>query len=155
MMNSGDSITTVELSLTCNVCGNHWPWMLSVTNKQLYWLWTRDGIRHHRSESTLAQVMACFWMAPNHYTSQCWLIICKVLRAISQEMLQISILGMILKMANFRLESHLPGANGLIDNVCGCHWSLIKSVTNNSLIASRGDFNSLYAKLVWVYINLQ
>ena len=32
-----------------------------------------------RSGSTLAQLMACCLMAPSHYQSQCWLIICEVL----------------------------------------------------------------------------
>ena len=37
-----------------------------------------DTIWRHKSGSTLAQVMACCLMAPNHYLNQCWLIISKV-----------------------------------------------------------------------------
>ena len=37
-----------------------------------------DAIWWHRSESTLAQVMACCLTAPSHYLNQCWLIISKV-----------------------------------------------------------------------------
>ena len=41
-------------------------------------LWPRDAIWRQRSESTLAQVMACCLTAPSHYLNQCWLIITKV-----------------------------------------------------------------------------
>ena len=37
-----------------------------------YWL-THWGLVWHRSESTLAQVMACCLTAPSHYLNQCWL----------------------------------------------------------------------------------
>ena len=37
-----------------------------------------DAIWRHRSESTLAQVMACCLTAPSHYMNQCWLTISKV-----------------------------------------------------------------------------
>ena len=37
-----------------------------------------DAICRHISESTLAQVMACCLTAPSHYMNQCWLIISKV-----------------------------------------------------------------------------
>ena len=36
------------------------------------------AIWQYRSESTLAQVMACCLTAPSHYLNQCWLIISKV-----------------------------------------------------------------------------
>ena len=36
-----------------------------------------DAIWRHRSESTLAQVMACCLTAPTHYLNHCWLIISK------------------------------------------------------------------------------
>ena len=38
-------------------------------------LWPSDTIYRHRSESNLAQVMACYLMAPIHYLNQCWLTI--------------------------------------------------------------------------------
>ena len=41
-------------------------------------LWSSDTIWRRRSESTLAQVMACCLTAPSHYLNQCWLIISKV-----------------------------------------------------------------------------
>ena len=50
----------------------HWYWPL------LNSLWPSDTIWQHKSESTLAQVMACCLMAPSHYLNQCWLIISKV-----------------------------------------------------------------------------
>ena len=42
-------------------------------------LWPSDVIWPHKSGSTLAQVMACYLMAPSHYLNQCWLIISAVL----------------------------------------------------------------------------
>ena len=41
-------------------------------------VWPSDVIWRHRSESTLAQVMACCLTAPSHYLNQCWLIISKI-----------------------------------------------------------------------------
>ena len=35
--------------------------------------------RHSRSESTLAQIMACCLTTPNHYLNRCWLLISEVL----------------------------------------------------------------------------
>ena len=42
-------------------------------------LWSGDAIWRHGTRSTLAQVMACCLMAPNHYMKQGWLVITKVL----------------------------------------------------------------------------
>ena len=39
--------------------------------------WDTD-VWWHRSESTLAQVMACCLTVPSHYLSHCWLIICEI-----------------------------------------------------------------------------
>ena len=39
---------------------------------------TPNGNKRKRSESTLAQVMACCLTAPSHYLNQCWLIISEV-----------------------------------------------------------------------------
>ena len=41
-------------------------------------LWPNDAIWRQRTESTLAQVMACCLTAPSHYLNQCWLIISKI-----------------------------------------------------------------------------
>ena len=41
-------------------------------------LWPDDAIWRQRSESALAQVMACCLTAPSHYLNQCWFIISKV-----------------------------------------------------------------------------
>ena len=38
-----------------------------------------DATWRHRTESTVAQVMACCLTAPSHYLNQCWLIISKFL----------------------------------------------------------------------------
>ena len=42
-------------------------------------LWLGDAIWWHRTESTLAQAMACCLMPPSHYLNQCWLIISEIL----------------------------------------------------------------------------
>ena len=42
-------------------------------------LWPNDTIWRHRSWSTLAQVMACFPMAPSHHLNESWLLINEVL----------------------------------------------------------------------------
>ena len=70
----------------------------------------------HRSRSTLAQVMACCLTTPSHYLNQYRLIISDWgihLWVISWQMLKISIFDMCLKITNFRLQPHLPGANVL------------------------------------------
>ena len=41
-------------------------------------LWPSDAIWWQKSQSTLAQVMACCLMAPSHYQNQWWLIISEV-----------------------------------------------------------------------------
>ena len=38
-------------------------------------LWPSDATWRHRTVSTLAQVMACYLMAPSHYLNQFWLLI--------------------------------------------------------------------------------
>ena len=42
-------------------------------------LWSSCTIWQHWSLSTLAQVMTCCLMAPNHYLNQCWLLISEVM----------------------------------------------------------------------------
>ena len=46
-----------------------------------------DAIWHWRSLSTLVQVMVCCLTAPSHYLNQCWLIISKVLRHSSEDII--------------------------------------------------------------------
>ena len=80
-------------------------------------LWPNDAIWSYRSWSTLA----CCLMAPSHCLNQCWLIINVILwylhlRAMSQEMLLISILEMSLTITNLRSQPHLSGANELKQN---------------------------------------
>ena len=50
-----------------------------VSGVSLNSLWPSDAIWHHRSGSTLAQVMVCCLTAPSHYLNQCWLTISEVL----------------------------------------------------------------------------
>ena len=44
----------------------------------LYVMWPSDAMWWHKSESTSAQVMACYLTAPSHYRNQCWLVIGEV-----------------------------------------------------------------------------
>ena len=81
----------------------------------IYSLWPGDAIWGHKIGSTLAQVMACFLMALNHYLNQCWLIISgNHLRAISQEIPQPSIIKINLKDIYLKSHLKLPGSNELI-----------------------------------------
>ena len=41
-------------------------------------LWPSDAIGHHKSGSSLAQVMVCCLMAPSHYLNKRWLLISDV-----------------------------------------------------------------------------
>ena len=75
-------------------------WALGPSSMSLNSFRPSDAIWRHRSRSTLAQVMACCLMAPNHYLNQCWLIISKVTKV-------------SLKITYLRLNWNLPGANEL------------------------------------------
>ena len=64
-------------------CGYHccwWPGDTRIRGMVLNSLWPSDTIWHHRSWSTLAQVIAWCLMAPSNYLNQCWLLISEVLR---------------------------------------------------------------------------
>ena len=62
-------------------------WFCPDTMAHIYSLWPSDAIRRQRTESILAQVMACCLTAPSHYLNQCWLIIDKVLWHSSQDII--------------------------------------------------------------------
>ena len=81
--------------LWVNSCDRAWGFLLSAwtiawANSRVFsefrrpWLmwhhslWLSDAIWRHKSESILAQVMACCLTAPNHYLNQCWLIVSMV-----------------------------------------------------------------------------
>ena len=78
-----DQSTLVQVLAWCHQATSHylsqcWPRSMSpngVTRPQwVNWLLPSDTIWHHRTWSTLVQVMACCLMAPSHYLNQCWLI---------------------------------------------------------------------------------
>ena len=79
-------------------------WPISNNTTGFHSLWCSDTIWWHRSGSTWVQLMACCLMAPSHYLNQCWLISMRSfhihLRAISQEMLMITVLDMSLKITD-------------------------------------------------------
>ena len=74
-----------------------------------------DAMWRHTSESTLAQVMACYLTAPSHYLNQCGLIINDVQchSYSGQEMPQPSITKICLKITCLKFHSNFPGANEL------------------------------------------
>ena len=69
-------------------------------------LWPSDAIRWHRSESTMAQVMACCLTAPSHYLNQCWLLLIEVLQHLPQRNFTVSAQATILwhKFANYTIN---------------------------------------------------
>ena len=74
-----------------------------------------DSLWPQRSASTLAQVMDCCLVAPNHYLNQCWLLISSVLRfndihlrAISQPMPKLLFCIMSLKIIHLKSRPYLP-----------------------------------------------
>ena len=76
-------------------------------------LWPSDVIWRHGSGSTLAQIMACYLMAPSHYVNQCWPVklvrSCGIhLRAISQEVLKILILWYGFQDNQFKITVTCP-----------------------------------------------
>ena len=84
--------------------------------------WPSGAIWHHRSWSTLVQVVACCLMAPSHYLNQCWLSTSDVFWQ-SQEVNFTGNAEDIYPWYEFknwlhclylRLQPHLPGANGLM-----------------------------------------
>ena len=81
-------------------------------------MWPSDAIWWHISGSTVAQVIGRCLMAPSHYLNLCWLII-SVAFTCGQSHRKCSryvFLVCVWKMSNLRLQSYLPGANGLT------HW---------------------------------
>ena len=97
-------------------------WMIYLRNITLIYLrninslWPSDAIWWHRSGSTLAQVMACYLMAPSLYLNQYWLIISEVLWHSPEGNFTgdaKDILDMSLKITDLRLQPHLPGVNEL------------------------------------------
>ena len=76
---------------SCNRCHQKWPvrrhesfifqWhrKTGLVRKQFNSLQPSIINCQSRSESTLAQVMACCLMAPSHYQNQCWLLIVGIL----------------------------------------------------------------------------
>ena len=88
-------------------------------------LWPSDAIWRHRSGSSrLSQVMDCCLTAPGHYLNQWWLDINLVLwystGTISLGMLKLPITELLLKMKDFKSQTHLSGDNEKIkdDKIC-------------------------------------
>ena len=80
-------------------------------------LWPSDAIWRQRSGSTLARVMACCLKAPSHsWTNVDWSSVKSNdihIRAVSQEMPQLSITKICLKITCLKFHSNFPRANAL------------------------------------------
>ena len=92
------------------------------------WVWPSDAIWWHRYGSTLAQVIACFLTAPSHYLNQCWFISRFSgihMRAITQEILIISVWRTNLKITSLKLLPNATWANKLncsLLTFCPCYF---------------------------------
>ena len=73
-----------------------------------------EAIWRDRSESTLAQVMACCLMAPSHYLSICWFPISDILWHSHESNFAALFSLLNLKIILSKLLSHFPGTNDLI-----------------------------------------
>ena len=110
-------------------------------------------IWQHRSESTLAQVMAWCLTTSSHYPNQCLFIVYGVLRhylrLISQERLKICILVMSLKITHLTYQPHLPGFNELT------HWPLQSllslSISDQAKQIWINHWNGLERISIWQY----
>ena len=81
-------------------------------------LWPSDAVWHHKPCSTLVKlIMTWCLMAPSHYLNQCWLINGEVFRHSPEskfkEILQISILEIILNIINSKITATSPRDQGV------------------------------------------
>ena len=97
----------------CSKSGNpNWwwvnPWTFSNwVNFYFNSLRPSDTIWRHRSESTLAQIMACCLAAPSHYLSQGWLVISKILWHSPEFNFTVSCIGLHLFNDDTRPQRHI------------------------------------------------
>ena len=129
-------VTWYAMALMRCYCKEYIPWNMILHNNMrclniqtseynINSFWPSDTIWRHRSWSTLAQVMACCLTAPSHYLNQCWLIVKSSdihIRAISQEMSQLSVTTTRLKITYIKFHSNFPGTNEIIYRLtCNAH----------------------------------
>ena len=78
-INSQQSILTV-LKYSKHKCVNCWRQITLIPHSSGLFnsLWPIDDIGHHRTWSSLVQVMTCCLTTPSHYMNQGWLIISEV-----------------------------------------------------------------------------
>ena len=113
-------VQSMAVSLPCSVQDFKMIWQL----KRMLWmnnhfarLWLIDIIWRQRFRSTLAQVMACYLVAPSQYLNQCWLIFSGMLWHSPQSDFMVSAQTTILynefEMIFFKFLPHFPEANEL------------------------------------------
>ena len=102
----------LEMNLTVNLLQ-----ILIIVQFDIIFLWSDDSIRLHRSYSTLAQVMAWWLTASNHYLNQCWFITKGVLWHSPESnfpaSVQLLFCRMSLETTPFKPLPQLPEANEL------------------------------------------
>ena len=100
----------LDSSVFVKIAQTSWTWLYSFSD-----LWYRgylNVVSGLRSALTLAQVVACFLMAPSHYLNQCWLIISEV--QWQSPVCNLTIGKISLKFTYQKCNSNLLGDNGLI-----------------------------------------
>ena len=94
-------------------------------------MWPSDTIWRHRPGSTLAQVMACWVMAPSNYLNQCRRHLSSVtstdihLRTISQEIPQPPITKIRLEITHLKFHLNLLEANELTHSGLSMTWIIL------------------------------
>ena len=115
----------------------------------VYSLWPSDHIWLHRSESTLAQVMAWCLMAPSHYLNQCWLFISKVLwhssEGMIKECLMISISKRKLTISFLKISSRSPRYQWV--NLSRTNAIYIQDLNMTITVSAGGRFKNAYELL--------
>ena len=93
-ISKGDAILNIPVLSLIITLKNCIPdvYILQIYIAYPHWIWINslgpsDAIWHRRSWSTLVHVMACCLAAPSHYLNQFWLIISKVLRHSSEDII--------------------------------------------------------------------
>ena len=131
-------VTGDQNASTCGyfTCSGKWqvttPWVSQITNfltiDQNTFNTCPSEQWRHISGSTLAEVMACYLMAPSHYLNQCWLMITVAFTS-EQFIAHEHNLNMCTEVTLIELLPHLPGANKLKSSQCLRSWPSSHCIT--------------------------
>ena len=125
---------------------------------QIYPLWPSDATWRLRSESTLAQVMACCLTAPNHYLNQCWLAISMIPWHSYEGSFTIDTLAIDLRiqLENNSFALNLPGANELSATALHCVYHNLNSCHDGLAVGCRevdGPWLQRALTTGWTFLN--